>query len=311
MASDAASDRVQGEMLTNGDVLPFLTCSVCQEVMENPVRGCDRGHHFCAECLHKWFDPMLHNHRKCPDCRDDLAFSKDVHNNFVTGVPAPLIAGLIRVQEVACPHACGETCKAFKLKDHKETCRRAPVECPFAALGCEAKIPREEVDAHVRDATHQHQLLICKNFAKTEEQMVAQCREVEDLRRDVKWATQRVTCLRDQVESEFSKLTSNVHALSEKQDETNSLLRDLVRLTESNINGFAEAVEKTKGRGKRKAAAIDEALENSKKAAKKLSDTFSYVDRDSPVSYSPRSPSYSPTSPAYAPEADSALVMVE
>jgi hypothetical protein len=203
-------------VLKNESVQELLTCGVCLEVLVNPVRGCNGNHHFCGDCLQKVVTSDLRLKTPCPQCREDVVFSKDRAGKQIAGVPAPMLSALIETQDCICPYDCGNSLKLKDLSEHKKVCENVPIECPFAALGCKHKGPRNKLDAHIEEAKNEHHMLIAKNLSTTHDIIsnqniqlhFVQCRirnltkEVADLRTEHRVAHLQVVRLCSQIASE-------------------------------------------------------------------------------------------------------------
>ena len=53
-------------------------CSICQDVLENPVSACVEGHTHCEQCIKKWQEKG----KNCPDCRNKVRAAQVEHNRL-------------------------------------------------------------------------------------------------------------------------------------------------------------------------------------------------------------------------------------
>jgi hypothetical protein len=325
--------------LKNSTAQDFLTCGICLEVLVDARRGCNGNHHFCGECLDKWYESKRGARVPCPQCREDVVFSKDRNGAKIAGVPAPMLCGLIDSQDCVCPYDCKESFKIKDLRAHKQVCPNMPIECPFAALGCKHKASRSMLEEHIEKAKNEHQMLIAKNWSATHDIIAKQNKHFQHAERRIRDLEKSIVTLSSSLESSMQAVTDRIVKMSQNQIIAHELLHKIPDVMEANVKMFAEAV-KSKRAPKRKAAALEDAA----KAAKEMRSSFTralddkeatptgrrrVLDDDSsdeeleppgaPVrapraegsssptspSYSPTSPSYSPTSPSYSPTSPS------
>jgi len=244
--------------LKNESAQDLLTCGVCLEVLDNPVRGCNGNHHFCAHCLEKVVATDPRPKTLCPQCREDVVFSKDRAGNQVVGVPAPMLCALIDTQDCVCTYDCGDSFKLKELREHKKVCKNVPVECPFAALGCKHKSPRSKLDAHIEAAKNEHQMLIAKNCSATHGIISKQNTKLEQAERRLHGLAKEVADMRREYRAGHVEVVQRCNNIAGGQYVTNELLSQICGVMEANANSFAEAVN-AKRAPKRKAAALEEA----------------------------------------------------
>mmetsp|Transcript_15878 Transcript_15878/g.34644 ORF Transcript_15878/g.34644 Transcript_15878/m.34644 type:complete len:392 (+) Transcript_15878:99-1274(+) len=72
-----------------------LKCSICMDVLRDPVQVCSEHHTYCRGCINRWKGG---GRTTCPECR--APFSKDE--------PARVLKNIIEKLEVRCSHACGD-----------------------------------------------------------------------------------------------------------------------------------------------------------------------------------------------------------
>ena len=66
---------------------------------------------------------------------------------------------------VECPNQCSVlvNLKRFELVNHLEQCPLQVIQCPFASAGCTVQLPRREMEAHEKEAVHQHLRMIMQS----------------------------------------------------------------------------------------------------------------------------------------------------
>ena len=78
-----------------------------------------------------------------------------------------------------CPNKCGE--RDIKRKDmeaHLEVCPLQPLNCPYKEAGCTHKIPRKDMESHIKSSMEEHLMMVFKSN-------VAQKAHIERLEADI------------------------------------------------------------------------------------------------------------------------------
>jgi len=140
-----------------------------------------------------------------------------------------------------CPNSCGEIIVQAEIASHtNDHCPLSVVSCPYAQMGCNAKIQRKEVETHLQSTMQLHLDLACTTFKETtgklEEKMNALQLKQEELDKE------RIT-LREQVK----ELTAKNVALDAKmaaQEKEVSVLRSESSKFVWRINGFSEILRR-------------------------------------------------------------------
>lgn len=128
----------------------------------------------CCFCENKFQRLFIEEHEDsecskrifcCVYCSDYESTFEDVTENHYSVCPS---------RPVSCPNVCGETPLYKDLSEHLTTsCPLQMVDCCFSYAGCEAKVLRRDMEAHVGEnivmhmclqgASHQQQLLKLKS----------------------------------------------------------------------------------------------------------------------------------------------------
>ena len=136
------------EWVVDEAVKESLTCSICLDILLQPVNLSTCPHTFCLRCLH---DHISHPEPTCPQCAIPLSpnlSSLLSTNECING----FINEQLRKVRVACPH-CHEWTgilgvnRANVIAHHAE-CGEVLLLC---AVGCGLSIPRNEIAVHESD----------------------------------------------------------------------------------------------------------------------------------------------------------------
>jgi len=221
----------------------LLCCAVCFNVLDDPVRACNANHHFCRGCLHNVVVQHTNVMASCPECSGNITFSWDPTGTRVAGVPAPILAGIIAAQQCACPFECGNNFKLAAFPDHKKVCANAPVECPFAALGCKHTTTRGKLNQHMEDAKTEHDLLVAGNLSDTNKMMSEQCKRLQTAEHhinELKMHNVQMICT---LRTGLDDVLRCCRQTEQKQAETNRILSHISRVMETNTKPFEVAVD--------------------------------------------------------------------
>ena len=135
----AASSLTQNN--ANYIYFDHITCSVCLEVLQDPVQCVKNEHHFCKKCI----TMHLERSKTCPVCQDTLT-SETLRPS------SRIVANLLQqVQSPKCRYTsrgCTADVTHKSLFSHQEECGFAPVQCSHK--GCNATVSRQDVDSHVQ-----------------------------------------------------------------------------------------------------------------------------------------------------------------
>lgn len=115
------------------------TCSICLEVLQEPVQCVNNEHYFCKRCISE----HLTRSQTCPTCRDELT------SETLRPVSRVVRNLLHQLQYSRCMYAirgCTTTVKHEDLLSHHEECGFAPVHCSHD--GCEVTVNKQDVVGH-------------------------------------------------------------------------------------------------------------------------------------------------------------------
>ena len=97
---------------------------------------------------------------------------KDVTNTHIDVCPCWL---------VTCPNDCGISLQRQKINEHLVTnCPLEIVSCSFSYTGCEEKLPRKDMPAHISDSLAVHMSLQAVSHQKELERLQLQIQKLEN-----------------------------------------------------------------------------------------------------------------------------------
>ncbi|KAM7448927.1 TNF receptor-associated factor4 [Porites harrisoni] len=81
---------------------------------------------------------------------------------------------------VQCSAACGVEVPREKILEHTESnCPLITVSCPFAVMGCDVKILRNQIESHLQSSSSRHLELACVKLHNTQEEFREKTKELE------------------------------------------------------------------------------------------------------------------------------------
>ena len=119
-------------------IIDSFRCSLCLNVLRNPVQCQRNEHHFCKACIARHLKQSL----LCPSCKEDLSME--------TLRPAPqILIKLLSQLKVRCDYnnrGCVEVMKVEELESHHKVCNFAPVVC--SNKDCSEVVNRSDQATH-------------------------------------------------------------------------------------------------------------------------------------------------------------------
>ncbi len=128
------------------EVSPKYNCSICTDILTDPILTECCGQHFCKACIEKWF---REGEKSCPICR---------RNNFLHFLDKSKLRDIEEL-EVECPnkqYGCQENITRGSLKEHLATkCTHGTVECTNK---CDDIMFRKDLQEHLKEHCQKRQI---------------------------------------------------------------------------------------------------------------------------------------------------------
>jgi hypothetical protein len=128
-----------------------LLCSICLDVLRNPVHCPSEGHPFCRGCIHT----HLMMEKKCPLDRSPLVEADLVPNKALKRLIDDSVVkclSLIGNNNESYLSACDWIGKVSELENHISICQHAYVKCPN--YNCDSRIQRLSIKDHLLVCHH-------------------------------------------------------------------------------------------------------------------------------------------------------------
>ena len=156
------------------DVDAHFHCSICYNVLKEPMMCRNNEHIFCRECITEHLNVNSHT---CPECNEDLT----VH----TLRRARLVHNYLSELKIKCDYSvrgCQEYIRLAELKCHVESCGFAPVECSNEE--CEMIMNKREV-IHHESSVCEYRKVKCHNCVKIEQVVEAMKEKIEGVEKKI------------------------------------------------------------------------------------------------------------------------------
>ena len=137
------------------DVDAHFHCSICYNVLKEPMMCRNNEHIFCRECITKHLNVNSHT---CPECNEELTVD--------TLRRARLVSNYLSELKIKCDYydrGCQEYIRLAELKCHVENCGFAPVKCSNEE--CEMMVNKREL-IHHESSVCEYRKVKCHNCVK-------------------------------------------------------------------------------------------------------------------------------------------------
>ena len=194
-------------------------CSICRNVLKDPVM-CPRNQHcFCRGCITK----HLENSQRCPTCNDELT------EETLTEAPK-MVKDLINELNIHCVYqnrGCQEILQLQHLDSHEATCGYTPAVC--TNQGCGETLNQRDIIHHESEVC-EFRKLKCHSCEETKTTLVNVEERIANVEKNVTAMGAKMTNL----ETDFEKSTVN---MEKRLDAINN---DVTGLQKTLIGAFNE-----------------------------------------------------------------------
>ena len=156
------------------DVDAHFHCSICYNVLKEPMMCRNNEHIFCRECITEHLNVNSHT---CPECNEDLTVD--------TLRRARLVSNYLSELKIKCDYSdrgCQEYIRLAELKCHVENCGFAPVKCSNEE--CEMMVNKREV-IHHESSVCEYRKVKCHNCVKIEQVVETMKEKMEGIEKKI------------------------------------------------------------------------------------------------------------------------------
>ena len=153
---------------------------------DKQLQGCQFVQIQCRYCseLFRRHNIEVHQNEHCPKRSFSCDYCGDFESTYedVTTNHWPMCAKYL----VPCPNGCGETFQHQIVESHTDNeCPLTVIECDFKHVGCEMKLPRKDMSAHLKENIISHMSLHVASFKLLKEENEQLKKQVTRLEQDV------------------------------------------------------------------------------------------------------------------------------
>ena len=137
---------------------------------QNQLQGCQLSQIKCFYCYRQVVRPDIEDHQKkqCPRRPFSCEYCKTFKSTYEKVTTNHW--HVCRSRPMLCTNKCGETIQRQSLENHiANDCPLTIINCDFQHVGCEVRLPRKDMPAHLRDSIVSHlslQALNCNEARK-------------------------------------------------------------------------------------------------------------------------------------------------
>ena len=179
-----------------------LHCSVCYNVLKDPVMCRNNEHLFCRECITQHLNTNSHT---CPECNEDLTVE--------TLRRARVISNILSGLKIKCDYSergCQESIRLDELDSHVENCGFASVKCSNEE--CEMIVNKRDI-VHHESTVCEYRKVKCHNCGKIEQDVEEMKDKMEEMKEKMK---EKIEGMRTKVEEMDEKVEEKMDGMSEK-----------------------------------------------------------------------------------------------
>ena len=191
-----------------------LYCSVCFNVLKDPVMCRNNEHLFCRECITEHLNTNSHT---CPECNEDLTVE--------TLRRARVIGNILSGLKIKCDYSqrgCQESIRLEELDSHVENCGFAPVKCSNEE--CELIVNKREI-IHHESTVCEYRKVKCHNCGKIEQ-------DVEEMK--------------EKMEEKIEGMYGKIEDMDEKMGEIKEKMVEMDKKVAEKMEGITTDVEEVK-----------------------------------------------------------------
>ena len=196
-------------------------CSVCFNVLKDPVMCRNNEHLFCRDCITEHLNTNSHT---CPECNEGLTVEALRRARVISNI----LSGL----KIKCDYSergCQESIRLDELDSHVENCGFAPVKCSNEE--CEMIVNKREI-IHHESAVCEYRKVKCHNCGKIEQ-------DVEEMK-------EKLEEMKEKLEEKIEEMDGKIEDMDEKMGEIKEKMVEMDEKTAEKMEGITTDVEEVK-----------------------------------------------------------------
>ena len=204
-----------------------LHCSVCFNVLKDPVMCRNNEHLFCRDCITEHLSTNSHT---CPECNEDLTVE--------TLRRARVISNILSGLEIKCDYSqrgCQESIRLDELDSHVENCGFAPVKCSNEE--CEMIVNKREI-IHHESTVCEYRKVKCHNCGKIEQDVEEMNEKMRSIDGKIEDMDEKMGGIQEKMVEMNEKVTEKMEGITTDVEEVKRLMVqmfDKLRFLENTI----------------------------------------------------------------------------
>ena len=203
-------------------------CSVCYNVLKDPVMCRNNEHLFCRDCITEHLNTNSHT---CPECNEDLTVE--------TLRRARVISNILSGLEIKCDYSergCQESIRLEELDSHVENCGFAPVKCSNEE--CEMIVNKREI-IHHESTVCEYRKVKCHNCGKIEQ-------DVEEVKEKMEEMKGKMEEMKEKMEEKIEGMDGKIENMDDKMGEIKEKMVEMDEKVAEKMEGITTDVEEVK-----------------------------------------------------------------
>ena len=214
-------------------------CSICYNVLKEPMMCRNNEHLFCRDCITKHLNTNSHT---CPECNEDLTVE--------TLRRARLASNILSRLKIKCDYShrgCQEFIRLEELDSHVENCGFVPVKCSNEK--CEMIVNKREI-IHHESTVCEYRRVKCHNCVNIEQDVKEMKEKMEGLDENIEGIETRMEEMDGKIvrmDEKIEAVETKMEGMAAKIEGMETEMRKKLDGVNKKIEGMATDVDKVKG----------------------------------------------------------------
>ena len=208
-------------------------CSICYNVLKEPVMCRNNEHLFCRDCITEHLNTNSHT---CPECNEDLTVE--------TLRPSRLVSNILSELKIKCDYShrgCQEYIRLEELDSHVENCGFAPVKCSNEE--CEMIVNKREIIYH-ESTVCEYRKVKCHNCVKIEQDVEEMKEKMEGIKEKME---EKMEEMNEKMKEKMEEVKEKIERIDEKIERVDEKMKGIEMKMEEKMSRKADDVEDLKG----------------------------------------------------------------
>ena len=184
-----------------------LHCSICYNVLKEPMMCRNNEHLFCRDCITEHLNTNSHT---CPECNEGLTVETLRRARVISNI----LSGL-KIKSDYSHRGCQEYIRLDELDSHVENCGFAPVKCSNDE--CEMIVNKREI-IHHESTVCEYRKVKCHNCVKIEQDVEEMKEKLEGMEMKVEKMAEQIEIIGNKMEEKIQRVDEKIVAMNDKME---------------------------------------------------------------------------------------------